>query len=125
MHHRGSVWFINDNSIATYGHTNGDTFPITLSSSLPGIEISVTSAAPDNVNPLFLDHATSTLTTNTTLLQVFNILNITCGNYGTRSELVTVNFNILAMGSHAECTQAVILIMTYLSAGHPSPSSAT
>ena len=48
-------WFINDNSIATYGHTNGDTFPITLSSPLPGIEISITSAAPDSVDPLFLD----------------------------------------------------------------------
>ena len=37
---------------------------------------------------------------------------------------MTVNFNILAMGNHAECAQAVILIMTYLSAGPPSPSFA-
>ena len=87
-------WFSNDNSIAIYGYISSDTFPMTLSSP-PGIEISVTSAAPDNVNPQLLDHATSTLTTNTTFLQVLNIKSITCGNFGTLSEPVTVNFNIL------------------------------
>ena len=82
-------WIINDNSVASYLHTDGDTFPITLSSP-PGIEITVTSAAPDNVNRDLFD-ATSTLTTNTTLLQAFNMHNFTCGNFETMSEPVTVN----------------------------------
>ena len=86
-------WFINGSNIASYIYTAGDTFPFPLSSP-PGIEISVTSAAPDSVDLNLLD-ATSTLTTNTTVFQAFNMQNFTCGIFGTMSEPVTENFNIL------------------------------
>ena len=72
-------WFIGGTNVATYRYYTGDSFPFTLASP-PGIEISVTSAAPDNVHPDLID-ATSTLTTHTTLLQAFNMQDFTCGNY--------------------------------------------
>ena len=91
-------WFINDSNIFSYYVT--DTFPSILSPSVPGIEISVTAATSDNGNNDLFD-ATSTLTTNTTLLQAFNMQDFTCGSTMTRSEPVTVNFNILGKYSVA------------------------
>ena len=86
-------WSIGDISQGSYIYLPGDELPVTLSSQ-PGIEISITAASPSNVNPDLFD-ATSTLTTNTTLLQAFNMQDFTCGTIGTRSAPVTVNFNLL------------------------------
>ena len=86
-------WFIGDMTQDVYIYLPGDELPVTLSSP-PGIEISITAASPSNVNPDLFD-ATSTLTTNTTLLQAFNMQDFTCGTIGTLSEPVTVNFDLL------------------------------
>ena len=77
----------------------GDTFPqqATLDNSQQGIDILITSAAPDASNVDLID-ATSTLTINATLLQGFNMQDFTCGSGGTRSEPVTLNFDLL--GKH-------------------------
>ena len=92
-------WFIDDVDLLIYAYSTGDEsrLPFTLSITLPispGLEIAVTSVAPSTVNRDLFD-ATSTLTTNITLLQAFNMQDFTCGTFETRSETVTVNFNIL------------------------------
>ena len=81
--------------IHNYVYLAGDELrlPIALSSP-PGIAISITSAAHDSVNADLFD-ATSTLTTNTTLLQAFNMQEFTCGSFGIMSTPVTVNFDHL------------------------------
>ena len=88
-------WFIDNMSLYAYVYSPDDEsrLPITLSTS-PGLDIIITSVAPNNVNRDLFD-ATSTLTTNTTLLQAFNMQDFTCGTNVIRSEPVTVNFNIL------------------------------
>ena len=92
-------WFHNENQLAAYLYTPGDTFPhqATLDNSQQGIYILITSSVPEASN-VDLTDATSTLTTNLALLKEFNMQDITCGSGGTRSIPVTVNFDIL--GKH-------------------------
>lgn len=89
-------WFINGTQFTSYIYSDGDTYPLTLPSlpSLPGIGINITSAAPDSSNTDIIGAAMSTLTTNTTLLQGFNIQNFSCGSNEIQSAVI-VNFNIL------------------------------
>ena len=87
--------------MASYVHTMGDTFPrqATIDNSQQGIDILITSAAPDVSNVDLID-ATSTLTTTLALLQGFNMQDITCGSGGTRSAPVTLDFDILGKHSY-------------------------
>ena len=91
-------WFIDDMAHYEYVYSRDDEskLPITLSAALsipPGLDITITSVTPNN-NP---DHfnAISSLTTNVSLLQAFNMEDFTCGSFDTMSEPVTLNFHIL------------------------------
>ena len=86
-------WFIGDMAPDSYLYSPGDEsrVPITISTQL-GLLISISSVAQDNVNP---DLIILMLTTNTTLLQAFNMQDFTCGSLIAMSEPVTVNFDLL------------------------------
>ena len=91
-------WFIDDMSLYAYVYSRGDVsrLPITLSptSSIPpGLEITITSVTPNDNLDRF--DAISTLMSNVSLLQAFNMQEFACGSFGTRSASVTVNFHIL------------------------------
>ena len=89
-------WFIDDMVKYTYVYSTGDEskLPIMLSTLPLGIVVNITSITPIDIN-FDSYNATSTLTTNTTFLQAFNMQDFTCGTVGTMSAPVTVNFEIL------------------------------
>ena len=89
-------WFIDANTqLISYTYSTGDESQVPITLQAPrGMEISIINAMSTNFS-IDLFNATSTLTTNTTVLQAFNMQEFTCGNQGTRSAPVTVNFDIL------------------------------
>ena len=86
-------WFIDGNEVASYIHSS-NTMPFPRPATinqLQGINIQIDSAVSSGLDII---NATSTLTTNTTLLQAFSMQDFTCGSFETMSEPVTVNFGI-------------------------------